>query len=118
MIKLNDGETHKILFSCGKLYLDGKQIAGRGIHPSKDIMFEFKVSIEEKEGDTTTQTQNTSMLDISTHDSIDMGDIMFESKINTEETVEEILIPPVDSSTLEVKVHDNVLGMDVGPGQG
>lgn len=42
-MKLNDGQTHKILFSNGKLFLDGVQIAGEGMTPAKDVLFEFQV---------------------------------------------------------------------------
>lgn len=34
---------HKILFSKGNLYLDGVKIAGDGINPPKDVVFEFHV---------------------------------------------------------------------------
>jgi len=46
---LNDGQTHKIFFSAGKLYLDGVQIAGEGMNPLKDIVFEFKTNTIQEE---------------------------------------------------------------------
>lgn len=39
---------HKILFTCGKLYLDDIQIAGEGILPQKDVCFEFTVGKNEE----------------------------------------------------------------------
>lgn len=39
---------HKILFTCGKLYLDDVQIAGEGILPQKDVCVEFNVEKKEE----------------------------------------------------------------------
>lgn len=66
-MKLNDGKVHKILFSMGKLYLDGEQIAGEGIEPQKDVVFEFQVNVppvEEK------KEEFSPILEINVHDSI------------------------------------------------
>lgn len=47
MTRLNDGLTHIILFSKGKLYLDGIQIAGSGMEPDNDVVFQLQVPKEE-----------------------------------------------------------------------
>jgi hypothetical protein len=44
MNNLNDGGIHKVLFSQGKLYLDGVQIGGEPLDPAKQISFEFKTN--------------------------------------------------------------------------
>ena len=36
--------TNRILFSNGKLFLNNIQIAGEGIVPQKDILFEFNIN--------------------------------------------------------------------------
>jgi len=58
---------HKILFSLGKLYLDGFQIAGEGIYPPKDVVFEFQTGpIEEKP----IVNNDPSILSVNVHDAI------------------------------------------------
>jgi hypothetical protein len=59
--------THKILFSKGKLYLDGSQIAGDGILPEKDVVFEFQVNIPET---VVAAPKDPSILEVNVHDSI------------------------------------------------
>lgn len=66
-MKLNDGLVHKILFSRGKLYLDGIQIAGDGIIPDKDICFELQTSGE--------LPKDPSILEINVHDTVAGKDI-------------------------------------------
>lgn len=74
--KLNDGQTHRILFTNGKLYLDGIQLAGDGISPAKDIIFEFKVGLEKQEEiPRVEQIEDTSVLKINVHDSVNSKDI-------------------------------------------
>lgn len=58
---------HKILFSKGKLYLDGVQIAGAGILPPKDITFEFNVNKPEEKP---VPEKDPSILEINVYDSI------------------------------------------------
>lgn len=58
---------HKILFSQGKLYLDGVQIAGEGIYPPKDVVFEFHT---EKKEDPIPVQEDPSILSVNVHDSI------------------------------------------------
>jgi len=75
-INLRDGETHKILFSSGKLYLDGVQIAGEGIVPSKDIMFEFKVNTKEEVKPTEpVEVAFNDTLEVKVHDAVNMVDL-------------------------------------------
>lgn len=70
-MKLNDGQTHVILFSCGKLYLDGTQIAGEGIEPQKDVRFEFKVNTESnKEEPVSESGESPEILSINVHDQV------------------------------------------------
>jgi len=63
--------VHKILFSCGKLYLDGVQIAGEGILPPKDITFEFRVDVPKEEPSPKT---DPSVLEINVYDEVPAGD--------------------------------------------
>jgi hypothetical protein len=67
-MRLNDGNVHKILFSLGKLYLDGVQIAGEGIEPAKDVMFEFQVNNQPQVEEPA--PKDPSILEINVHDSI------------------------------------------------
>lgn len=68
MNNLTNG-THKVLFSCGKLYLDGVQIAGEGINPPKDVVFEFQINkletLKEEE-----KSKDISVLEVNVHDSV------------------------------------------------
>ncbi len=72
--KLADGQTHKILFSNGKLYLDGVQLAGEGISPPKDVMFEFKVNTE-PEDEPVEQLKNPEFLEINVAEDMNMRDV-------------------------------------------
>lgn len=60
--------NHKILFKQGKLFLDGIQIAGEGIIPDKEVVFEFQINKPEEKGD-------DSILEVSVHDSIKSKDL-------------------------------------------
>lgn len=68
---------HKILFSKGKLYLDGKLIAGEGIIPEKDVTFEFVImpKTEEKKEEEKPPTSDPSVLQINVKDSVNSKDI-------------------------------------------
>ena len=68
-MNINNG-NHKILFSKGKLYLDGVQIAGEGIIPAKDILFEFKINKPEESKEEVVISKDPSILEINVHDSI------------------------------------------------
>jgi len=73
MNKLTNG-SHKILFSRGKLYLDGIQIAGDGIFPDKEVAFEFQVNKPEeviKEA----SFKDPSILEVNVHDSVSGKDL-------------------------------------------
>jgi len=73
MNKLTNG-SHKILFSRGKLYLDGVQIAGDGIFPDKEVAFEFQVNKPEeviKEA----SFNDPSILEVNVHDSVSGKDL-------------------------------------------
>lgn len=70
-MKINNG-THKILFSKGKLYLDGVQIAGEGVLPeNKEVVFEFHVGQKEE----STEIKDSSLLEINVHDSVTGKDL-------------------------------------------
>jgi len=64
MTRLNDGLIHRILFSQGALYLDGVKIAGKGMEPEKDVVFEFQVA------DTQGVEESPPTLEINVHDAI------------------------------------------------
>jgi hypothetical protein len=73
MNKLENG-NHKILFSKGKLYLNGIQIAGEGITPDKEVTFDFQVNKhEEKKREIT--NQDSSILEVNVHDSVSGKDL-------------------------------------------
>lgn len=57
---------HKVLFSQGKLYLDGVQIAGDGIFPPKDVVFEFHSEKKEEP----VPIEDPSVLSVNVHDSV------------------------------------------------
>lgn len=65
-MNINDGQMHKVLFSKGKLYLDGEQIAGEGIIPEKDILFQFKTNIVNRD---------SSVLEVNVHDKMVMQSV-------------------------------------------
>jgi hypothetical protein len=67
--------THKILFSNGKLYLDGVQIAGEGIFPKKDVTFEFKVNSTEKVERIEKPGIHSDILEINVFDEMPMKDV-------------------------------------------
>jgi hypothetical protein len=73
MNKLANG-NHKILFSRGKLYLDGIQIAGEGILPDKEVTFDFQVNIPE-EMTREIVSQDPSVLEVNVHDSVSGKDL-------------------------------------------
>ncbi len=70
-MKINNG-IHKILFSKGKLYLDGIQIAGEGINPPKDVTFEFHVN---NPNEKKVVEENPPTLEINVHDTVAGRDI-------------------------------------------
>ena len=74
-MNINDGETHKILFTMGKLFLDGVQIAGEGFNPPKDIMFEFKVHNDQKPKEEPKPQLDSSVLEIKVHENMAMTDV-------------------------------------------
>jgi hypothetical protein len=71
---LNDGLTHKVIFSRGKLYLDGVQIGGEDIAPGKDIAFEFNTKIPEQMPDVIREAEYSEkppeFLSINVHDKV------------------------------------------------
>ena len=73
-MKINNG-THKIFFSMGKLYLDGVQIAGEGILPLKDVMFEFQVNKPEEVEIKSNLKKDPSVLEINVFDEIPIKDV-------------------------------------------
>ena len=68
---------HKILFSNGRLYYDGAQIAGIGITPDKDVLFEFAVKDEviHKKGETSVKEKDPSILEVNVVDSVNSKDV-------------------------------------------
>ena len=68
-MRLNDGKTHRILFSNDKLYLDGIQIAGEGMELSKDVLFEFEVN------NSTEAIKDSSEDLLGTHTTIPVGEV-------------------------------------------
>ena len=72
-MKLQNG-VNKILFSCGKLYLNGVQIGGEGILPQKDILFEFQVKPEEVKEEPVKEEEHPDILEVNVFDSIPAGD--------------------------------------------
>jgi hypothetical protein len=73
MNKLTNG-NHRIFFSCGKLYLDGVQIAGEGILPAKEVAFDFQVNRPEEVIRDITPT-DPSVLEVNVHDSVSGKDL-------------------------------------------
>ena len=73
MNKLANG-NHRIFFSCGKLYLDGVQIAGEGILPAKEVAFDFQVNRPE-EVKREIPSQDPSILEVNVHDSVSGKDL-------------------------------------------
>jgi hypothetical protein len=69
MNKLTNG-SHKILFSKGKLYLDGIQIAGDGITPDKEIVFDFQVNKPEEIEKKEIISRDPSVLEVNVYDSV------------------------------------------------
>ena len=68
---------HKILFSKGRLYFDGTQIAGEGITPDKDVLFEFAVKDEiiHKKVETSVKEKDPSVLEVNVVDEVRSKDI-------------------------------------------
>ena len=68
---------HKILFSRGRLYLNNVQIAGIGITPEKDVLFEFAVKDEviHKKGETPVKEKDPSVLEVNVVDEVRSKDI-------------------------------------------
>ena len=68
---------HKILFSKGRLYYDGAQIAGEGITPDKDVLFEFVVKDEiiHKKVETLVKEKDPSILEVNVVDEVRSKDI-------------------------------------------
>ena len=64
---INDGAIHKVLFSKGKLYLDGNQIGGEDVNPDKDITFEFMTAAKVEEP---IKQKDNSVLEISVVDRV------------------------------------------------
>ena len=63
---------HKVLFSRGKLYLDGVQIAGEDNFPRKDVVFDFNIN---KPQEPVITPKDPSILEINVHDSIKGKDL-------------------------------------------
>lgn len=74
MYKITNG-SHKILFSRGKLYLDGIQIAGDGIIPDKEIVFDFSVNKKDDIEDRKIISHDPSILEVNVHDSVSGKDL-------------------------------------------
>ena len=74
-MKIDNGK-HKIRFSEGKLYLDEVQIAGEGITPPKDVVFEFNVDKPKEEAVSPPDpNKDSSILEINVSDKIAQKDI-------------------------------------------
>jgi len=74
-MKITNGK-HRILFSKGKLYLDGIQIAGEGILPEKNVAFEFQVNKPEESPETSQKVEkDPSVLEINVHESMALQSI-------------------------------------------
>ena len=67
--------THKILFAKSRLYLDGVQIAGIGITPEKDVLFEFAVKEDIVHKKIETPVKDPAFLEINVVDNIKSKDI-------------------------------------------
>lgn len=70
-------EKHKILFSKGILYFDGEPIAGKGIAPDKDVLFEFAVKDEviHKKVETSVKEKDPSILEVNVVDEVRSKDV-------------------------------------------
>ena len=70
-------KKHKILFSKGRLYLNNVQIAGIGITPEKDVLFEFatKEEIIHKKVESPVKEKDPSVLEVNVVDSINSKDV-------------------------------------------
>ena len=66
---------HKILFSRGKLYFDGTLIAGEGVTPEKDVLFEFAVKGEIVRNQIEILEKDPSVLEINVVDEVKSKDI-------------------------------------------
>ena len=68
---------HKILFSKGRLYLNDVQIAGIGITPEKDVLFEFAVKGEiiHNKVETPVKEKDPSILEINVVDEVKSKDV-------------------------------------------
>lgn len=65
-------KKHKILFSKGKLFLDNIQIAGEGITPEKDVLFEFSLKEEIQRE---VKVKDPSILEVSVVDAVNSRDV-------------------------------------------
>ena len=69
-MKIQNGKN-RILFSGGKLYLNDIQIAGEGIVPSKDVVFEFQVNKPEEPVNIPLVVENhPSVLEVNVHEAM------------------------------------------------
>ena len=66
---------HKILFSKGNLYFDGKKIAGKDITPEKDVLFEFAVKGEIVRNQIEIPKKDPSILEVNVVDSVNSKDV-------------------------------------------
>ena len=66
---------HKILFSKGRLYLNGVQIAGEGITPEKDVLFEFVVKGEIVRNQMEIPKKDPSILEVNVVDEVRSKDV-------------------------------------------
>lgn len=66
---------HKILFSRGKLYFDGTLIAGEGVTPEKDVLFEFAVKGEIVRNQIEIPKKDPSILEINVVDEVKSKDV-------------------------------------------
>ena len=66
---------HRIRFSKGKLYLDDNQIAGEGILPEKDVIFEFNINRPEEPKINPIISKDSSILEVNVNDSVRGKDV-------------------------------------------
>jgi len=70
-MELTNGK-HQIRFIKGKLYIDDTQIAGEGITPQKDVIFEFFVN---KVVEEVNKNSDSSVLEVNVHDTVSGKDL-------------------------------------------
>lgn len=70
-----ENNKYRILFSRGRLFLNDVQIAGIGITPEKDVLFEFAVKGEIVRNQVEIPQENPPVLKINVVDSVNSKDI-------------------------------------------